>query len=306
MRLFVPLVVAALASAALAACSGDDDASPDPTTTTKRPAATTTTEPTTTTGDTTTTAPEPDTVEPPQAASTPQGLVAQITEAEAAIRDPDKEPEEVAAAGHTLQVAYKKLAVTPEWRDEVLTSLPPERRSAAEANSTAQAQLRALVGHPRDSLPEWKIVAPAPVEELLGHYRAAESEFNVPWQYLAAIHLTETRMGRIRGVSEAGAQGPMQFMPATWEAYGEGDINSNRDSIRAAARYLARNGAPDDMANALWNYNHSDRYVEAVTLYAEQMRADEAAYVGYYHFQVYYWHVSGDLWLPVGWTHEQT
>ena len=305
MRRVVPLVLAGALT--LAACGGDDDAAAPTTTTTPTPTTTTTAEPTTTTPTTTTTTTaEAGTVDAPQAASTPQGLVSQITEAEAAIRDPSTEPDDVAAAGHILQIAYKKLALTPDWREEVLAGLPPERRSAAEANSTAQAQLRALVGHPRDTLPDWQIVSPAPAEELLGYYKAAEAEFGVPWPYLAAIHLTETRMGRIRGVSEAGAQGPMQFMPATWDAYGEGDINSNQDSIRAAARYLVRNGAPGDMANALWNYNHSDRYVEAVTLYAEQMRADEAAFTGYYHFQVYYWHVSGDLWLPVGWTRERT
>src|SRR5437899_2712296 len=77
----------------------------------------------------------------------------------------------------------------------------------------------------------------------------------VPWSYLAAIHLVETRMGRIRATSVAGAQGPMQFMPATWERYGEGDVNSDRDSIRAAARYLRANGAPGRMADALFRYN---------------------------------------------------
>jgi len=68
------------------------------------------------------------------------------------------------------------------------------------------------------------IVAPPPADELLGHYRAAGDEFGVDWTYLAAIHLVETRMGRIRGTSTAGAHGPMQFMPATWDAYGEGDV----------------------------------------------------------------------------------
>jgi membrane-bound lytic murein transglycosylase B len=284
----------------LAACANGQDAAPAASTTTKR--TTSSTAP----ASSTTTTEEPDTVDQPEAAATPEALAVQIDEAEAAVRDPGRAPEETAAAGHVLQVAYKKLALTPEWRDQVLAALPPERRGAAEANTTAQAQLRALVGHPRDTLPEWHIVAPAPPEELVGYYRAAEASFGVPWAYLAAIHLVETRMGRIRGLSEAGAQGPMQFMPATWAAYGEGDINSNKDAIDAAARYLKRNGAPGDMRNALWNYNHSDRYVEAVTLYAEQMLADERAFLGYYHFQVYYWHTSGDLWLPVGWTNEQT
>ena len=123
----------------------------------------------------------------------------------------------------------------------------------------------------------------------------------MPWPYLAAIHLTETRMGRIRGTSTAGAQGPMQFLPATWRQYGEGgDIDDDRDAILAAARLLVRNGAPADMANALFNYNRSQRYVRAVTAYAGLMLADEGAYRGYYHWDVYYRMVDGDRLLPVG------
>jgi membrane-bound lytic murein transglycosylase B len=61
----------------------------------------------------------------------------------------------------------------------------------------------------------------------------------VPWQYLAAVNFVETKFGRIRGTSIAGAQGPMQFLPSNWKQYGKGgDINSDRDAIAAAARFL--------------------------------------------------------------------
>src|SRR3546814_13420666 len=94
-----------------------------------------------------------------------------------------------------------------------------------------------------DSLPAWRIVAPPPAEELLAHYQAAEAEFGVPWEILAAVNLVETGMGRIRGVSVAGAQGPMQFMPATWAAFGHGgDVNDYRDAIMGAARHPAPHG----------------------------------------------------------------
>src|SRR5206468_3736516 len=146
----------------------------------------------------------------------------------------------------------------------------------------------------------WRIVAPAPMDDLARYYREAEADFGVPWSYLAAIHLVETRMGRIRGTSVAGAQGPMQFMPGTWAAYGEGDVNSDRDAIRAAARYLKANGAPANMPNALFRYNNSQRYVRAVTAYAEVMRAEPNAYRGYYNWQVYYLTTKGDILLPVG------
>ena len=140
-------------------------------------------------------------------------------------------------------------------------------------------------------------MAPLPAAELLAEYRAAEAATGVPWQYLAAVHFVETRMGRIRGNSVAGAQGPMQFIPSTWEIYGAGgDINDTHDAILAAARLLRANGAPSDMASALYAYNPSRRYVRAVTSYAEQMMADERAYLGYYHWQVYY----GGRLLPEG------
>ncbi len=147
-------------------------------------------------------------------------------------------------------------------------------------------------------MPRWRIVPPEPAAVLLAHYKGAAEATGVPWPYLAAIHLVETRMGRIQGDSIAGAQGPMQFIPSTWAIYGQGgDIRSTRDSIHAAARLLRANGAPANMARALYSYNPSNRYVRAITAYAEQMRADERAYLGYHGWQVFY----GPHLLPEGW-----
>jgi hypothetical protein len=117
---------------------------------------------------------------------------------------------------------------------------------------------------------------------------------------LASVNLVETAMGRIRGVSVAGAQGPMQFMPATWAAFGNGgDVNDHRDAIMGAARYLAHNGGGrGDIDNALWNYNHSWKYVEGVKLYASVMQQDPRTYYGYHQWQVVYLSVHGDVWMP--------
>jgi len=222
-----------------------------------------------------------------------------LAETETAIRSPSTPPGELAALGRRQQVLYRTLVATPAWRADALAQLPPALVPVASANIEAGAELRALT-RPQQSLPLWRIVEPPPANELLAHYKQAETEFGIPWQYLASIHLVESRLGRIRGTSPAGAQGPMQFIPSTWARYGRGDINSPLDSILAAGRYLKAAGAPGNMARALYAYNHSDRYVKAITLYAEQMIKDERAWLGYYHWQVYYRTVNGDVELPVG------
>jgi hypothetical protein len=224
-------------------------------------------------------------------------LAGQLVAVETAIRNPATPAAELPRLGHTQQVAIAALVKNPDWQAEVYAALPAAIRSVVEAHVRASTDLRVLAADSPAEIPAWRIVAPPPAPTLLAEYRSAEAATGVPWQYLAAIHLVESRMGRIRGDSHAGAQGPMQFLPSTWAAYGGGgDINSYHDSILAAARYLKANGAPDDMPNALFNYNRSNRYVRAVTVYAEHMKADERAYLGYYHWQVYYF----DTWLPEG------
>ncbi|MCK2216489.1 lytic transglycosylase domain-containing protein [Actinomadura sp. ATCC 31491] len=98
----------------------------------------------------------------------------------------------------------------------------------------------------------------------------------------------ETKFGRVRSDSHAGAQGPMQFMPATWRAYGMGgDIQDPRDAVMAAANYLRATGAPRDYRRALRAYNPSQAYVDAVLLHARQIERDPRAYYAYYNWQVF-------------------
>jgi membrane-bound lytic murein transglycosylase B len=223
-------------------------------------------------------------------------LAAELTSAETAIRDPATPPSRLRDLGRAQQRAYRAVIRQPRLLPEVLARVPPALRRTVKANVVAGAELRKL-SRPAARLPRWRIVAPAPAAALLASYHAADAELAVPWQYLAAIHLVETRMGRIRGTSSAGARGPMQFLPATWRRYGGGgDIHATGDAVLAAARLLRANGAPADMARALYAYNPSRRYVRAVTAYAEQMRADRRAFLGYYQWQVYY----GDTLLPEG------
>src|SRR5690606_3194095 len=177
---------------------------------------------------------DPAALHPPEPAADPAALAERIAGAEATLRREDPAPADVAAAGLAQQAAYRQLGDHPEWDAAVQAGLPEELRPVAEAHAAARRDLRALTGEPATEMPAWHIVAPEPVDDLRAWYQAAAGEFGVPWQYLAAINLVETAMGRIRGTSPAGAQGPMQFMPATWEAYGEGDVDDPRQAIRAA------------------------------------------------------------------------
>jgi membrane-bound lytic murein transglycosylase B len=223
-------------------------------------------------------------------------LAAQLTTAETAIRNPATPAGKLPALGRTQQRAYRTLVRQPRLVPKVLAQLPPTLRRTVKANLLAGSELRKL-SRPARRLPRWRIVAPAPAGQLLAAYRTAEAKLAVPWEYLAAIHLVETRLGRIRGTSSAGAQGPMQFLPSTWRRYGRGgNIQATGDAILAAARLLRANGAPADMAAALYAYNPSRRYARAVSAYASQLRANQRAFLGYYHWQVFY----GDTLLPQG------
>jgi membrane-bound lytic murein transglycosylase B len=292
-------VAVAVAAAVLAGCGGDDGAGGSPEAGRRTPASTASS--TSTSASTTTTAPvDLDALRPPPPAGDPAALAAQITDAERALHEPDAADADVARAALAQQVAYRQLGDHPGWDPAVMAALPADLRGPAAAHAAARRELRAL-GTPKASLPAWRIVAPDPLPDLEADYHEAADRFGLAWPYLAAVHLVETATGRIRGTSDAGAQGPMQFLPSTWAAYGlGGDIEDTHDAIVGAASYLAANGGATDMANALRHYNHSDRYVRAVTTYAQILAADPLALRALYHWGVWYRTVDGDVYLPVG------
>jgi soluble lytic murein transglycosylase-like protein len=236
----------------------------------------------------------------------PEQLARYVTVAEDVVRDSTESPARVAAAGWAAQHAYRALTRLPEWRRPFLHALPYRYRAAARHLLRANASLAAELTDDElpNRMPAWHVVAPEPVDALRRYYAAGQQRHGVPWQVLAAINLVETRMGRIVGLSSAGARGPMQFMPATWRAYGRGDINDARDSILAAARYLAANGGAEGtqegLRRALRRYNNSSYYVTGVLHYVAVLRADPRAYAGLHAWQVYYRTRSGEAVLQVG------
>ena len=106
---------------------------------------------------------------------------------------------------------------------------------------------------------------------LLPVYQACGTQYDIPWEVLAAINKVETNFGTDLGPSSAGAEGWMQFLPSTWATWGvdaNGDGRSDPynpvDAICAAARYLAAAGGAKDISKAVFAYNHADWYVREV------------------------------------------
>ena len=233
-------------------------------------------------------------------------IAAQLSRLEAEIRDPRTPEAELAALAYQQQRLYRSLAKQPALSSAVLQALPGRWQPVARHHLAARRAFLAMHRGPRSSqLPAWRIVAPAPAEQLLRHYRQAAAATGIAWEVLAAINLVESAMGRIDGVSVANARGPMQFLPSTWAERGignGGDIRNPRDAIHAAARYLVRRGGLRDIRRGLWGYNNSDHYGRGVLEYAALLRDDPAAYRGLYYWQVVVATSAGDIWLPLGYS----
>ena len=226
-------------------------------------------------------------------------------EVERALRIDGQSDETYADLGHTEQVLIRSIMRNPDWIDPFLADLPDDLRPFAELHIEARSELSALHAGwtPTDNIPAWTIIDPAPMDELVAFYQSASAQTGIDWQILAGINLVETGMGRIDGLSSAGAQGPMQFLPTTWEEVSQGgDVTDPEDAIHGAARYLVRRGGLDDIAAGLWGYNNSDNYGRAVLAYAEMLRLDEDALRGFYNWEIYIGSAEGTLWLPVGYS----
>jgi membrane-bound lytic murein transglycosylase B len=236
----------------------------------------------------------------PKISSDPAQVADDLVADEQALRDPSTPEPALTAAAHRQQAAYRAIGRNRDWDTITRPRIPPSLLETYDRNVDARRQLTAMT-EVKNTVPPWRIVPPAPADSLLDYYREAEAASGVGWNYLAAINLIESRFGSIEGVSTAGAQGPMQFLPSTFDAYGDGDdIYSPRDSIMAAGRYLAANGFTNDRDHAIFRYNNATEYVRAVNDYAAILAADPAAFAGYYRWDVYYRTTAGDVLLPVG------
>ncbi|HEX3461912.1 MAG TPA: lytic transglycosylase domain-containing protein, partial [Acidimicrobiales bacterium] len=112
------------------------------------------------------------------------------------------------------------------------------------------------------------------------YQQASGSCPGLSWAVLAAIGTVESGSGQSNapgvwsGANFAGAEGPMQFEPATFAAYATvGPSGASPaspydpvDAVYSAASMLCANGAgsPATLSAAVADYNHSDVYVDTV------------------------------------------
>ena len=130
-------------------------------------------------------------------------------------------------------------------------------------------------------------MARPPVGMLIDPYtRAAATCRGLDPLVLVAIHDVETKRDTRGGISNAGALGPMQFLPDTWVAYGvdgnrdgKADVWNLDDALAGAAHLLCVNGVADPATHesAIWNYNHSWTYVHQVLARTAELHAAQSS-----------------------------
>ncbi|HEY3238013.1 MAG TPA: C40 family peptidase [Acidimicrobiia bacterium] len=140
-----------------------------------------------------------------------------------------------------------------------------------------------LPGSHGGSQPSQDAMADIPADYLILYQAAAATCPGLNWAVLAAIGKIESDHGRStlpgvhNGHSQAGAEGPMQFLAATFAevvarhpppAGGAAPPSpyNPQDAVYTAAAYLCDKGARDsrDLHHSLWTYNHSEDYLSAV------------------------------------------
>jgi hypothetical protein len=189
-------------------------------------------------------------------------------------------PAAIVQAADREQRIELRMARDPRLARGVLAKLPARLARDVADDVAARRDLLGLATHKKG--PPIRLGPALPVATLRMFYAEAQRRSDVSWQVLAAVNYVESDFGRLREASSSGAQGPMQFMPATWASYGRGDVHDPRAAILAAARLLRAAGAPADERGALLRYNPSSLYVDAVERYAGRIRRDPASLLVFY------------------------
>jgi membrane-bound lytic murein transglycosylase B len=242
-------------------------------------------------------APPPNAPIPRKAGPLAEALVRTSSDLRAAIgRWGDKRrlpPEDVVLLALYQQRIYRLLARDKPLADAMLVRVPRVLANVSRDFLVAHRELYRLT--PPIATRTIKVGAARPAGILLRYYREGEQRFGVPWSVLAAVNFVESKFGKLRSASAAGARGPMQFLPATWRRYGlGGNLHDPHDAILGAANYLHASGAPRRLRRALHAYNPSRAYVDAVVRYARRIRADRTTFFALYSWQVFVKTPKGD------------
>jgi membrane-bound lytic murein transglycosylase B len=234
--------------------------------------------------------PAPDVALPREPAALAATLTATTRQLHEAVRRWDGAgpvPRDVTYLALHHQRILRLMAARRVLGDATLARLPSDVRGEARDTVLGRRALAAIPGSP-GRLPRVRVARAAPAAKLRRYYAAAQRRFRIDWSILASVNFVESAFGRIRSASQAGARGPMQFLPSTWRRYGMGgSIDDPHDAILGAANLLRHNGAPRHIDRALFAYNHSTAYVRAIRRFAARMHTDERAFRIYYAWQVY-------------------
>ena len=194
------------------------------------------------------------------------------------------------------QKMLRVLTKRPALARAVMRKVPNWVATKLDEHVEANSGLRSLAS-PIEPPVRMRVTPVDPHDKLQRYYKKAGRRYNIPVEILASLNFVESKFGRFMGPSSAGALGPMQFMPATWDFYGEGNVWNPHDAIMAAARYLSASGAPDRMNDALFAYNRSWAYVKAIRTYATEIKRRPHSYYSYYFHQVFVRTTEGDVQL---------
>ena len=202
-------------------------------------------------------------------------------------------PDDVVLLALYQQRIYRALGANAKLSRTTIRLLPRGLAAVAADLLAAHRELYRLT--PPLTTHKIKVGPALPASALLSAYREAQRRFKVPWDVLAAVNFVESKFGKLRNASAAGAQGPMQFMPATWRRYGlGGNVHDAQDAILGAANYLHASGAPRDLRLALHHYNPSRSYVDAVLRYARRIASGRTMFFALYNWQVFVKTAHGD------------
>jgi membrane-bound lytic murein transglycosylase B len=165
-------------------------------------------------------------------------------------------------------------------QEQALLAAANKHLASIQAAEAALAAAQASFGSITQSQINGLHILPPSAQYLALYHGASTICPGLSWTVLAAIGQVESGHGRNMGTSSAGAQGPMQFEPATFAAYAvDGDhdgvknIMDPADSIYTASHYLCANGAgrgPGALSAAILHYNHASWYVEMVLKLASE------------------------------------